>query len=191
MSILSVVYVGRHVTLCAEAADSCALNAVCFLTQSEVAAVNSIGQLKIWDVRQPSDKPVHVFIPWVVKYCVHLKDPQAQCASCPSVCLSAELLRRLSANFHQIYWRAWYWYKEWSVMFTVVTRTVVTRWRMLVIFISCVWSAIFPRTVCHSCLSTCNCQRVYSLQSIDVHLLMLSYRCSDDNVAIILLKATQ
>jgi len=46
-------------------------------------------------------------------------------------------------------------------------------------------------SVCHSCLSTCNCQRVYSLQLIDFYLLMLSYPCSDDNIAIILLKATQ
>jgi len=46
-----------------EAADSCTLNAVCFLSQSEVAAVNSIGQFKIWDVRQSSAEPVRVFVP--------------------------------------------------------------------------------------------------------------------------------
>jgi len=46
-----------------EGADSCALNAVSFLTQSEVAAVNSIGQFKIWDIRQQSAEPVRVFVP--------------------------------------------------------------------------------------------------------------------------------
>lgn len=46
-----------------DGADSCALNAVCFLTQTEVAAVNSIGQFKIWDVRQQCDDPVRVFVP--------------------------------------------------------------------------------------------------------------------------------
>lgn len=46
-----------------EAADSCALNAACFLTHSEVAAVNAIGQFKIWDIRQPSVEPVRVFVP--------------------------------------------------------------------------------------------------------------------------------
>jgi len=46
-----------------EAADSCALNAVTFLTQSEVAAVNSIGQFKIWDIRRKSAEPVRVFVP--------------------------------------------------------------------------------------------------------------------------------
>ena len=56
----------RCVSCCLEAADSCALNAVCFLTQTEVAAVNSIGQFKIWDVRQSSAEPVRVFVPWVV-----------------------------------------------------------------------------------------------------------------------------
>jgi len=49
--------------LCADGADSCALNAVSFLTQTEVAAVNSIGQFKIWDIRQQSAKPVRVFVP--------------------------------------------------------------------------------------------------------------------------------
>ena len=51
------------VCCCSEAADSCALNAVCFLTQSEVAAVNSVGQFKIWDLRQPSADPVRIFVP--------------------------------------------------------------------------------------------------------------------------------
>jgi len=49
--------------LCTDGADSCTLNAVCFLTQSEVAAVNCIGQFKIWDVRQQSAEPVRVFVP--------------------------------------------------------------------------------------------------------------------------------
>ena len=49
--------------LCTDGADSCALNAVSFLTQTEVAAVNSIGQFKIWDIRQQSAKPVRVFVP--------------------------------------------------------------------------------------------------------------------------------
>jgi len=46
-----------------EGADSCTLNDVSFLTQSEVAAVNSIGQFKIWDIRQQSAEPVRVFVP--------------------------------------------------------------------------------------------------------------------------------
>ena len=48
---------------CTDGADSCALNDVCFLTQSEVGAVNSIGQFKIWDVRQQSAEPVRAFVP--------------------------------------------------------------------------------------------------------------------------------
>jgi len=51
---------------CTDGADSCALNAVCFLTQSELGAVNSIGQLKVWDIRQQSPEPVRAFVPWVV-----------------------------------------------------------------------------------------------------------------------------
>ena len=48
-----------------ENADSCTLNAVCFLTQSEIAAVNSNGQFKIWDTRQNDDDPVKVFVLYV------------------------------------------------------------------------------------------------------------------------------
>lgn len=48
-----------------DGADSCALNAVCFLTETELAAVNAIGQMKIWDIRQHSAEPVHIYIPSV------------------------------------------------------------------------------------------------------------------------------
>lgn len=40
-----------------ENADSCTLNAVRQLTQSELGAVNQTGQLKVWDLRLPADQP--------------------------------------------------------------------------------------------------------------------------------------
>ncbi|KAK2154683.1 hypothetical protein LSH36_260g01003 [Paralvinella palmiformis] len=43
-------------------ADNCTLNAVTFLKQSEAATVNSIGQLKVWDLRQTTDKPSQIFL---------------------------------------------------------------------------------------------------------------------------------
>ena len=44
-----------------EKADSCSLHAVTFLKQFEIATVNSIGQLKVWDLRQSADEPVRIF----------------------------------------------------------------------------------------------------------------------------------
>lgn len=38
-------------------ADSCSINASTHLTQHEVITVNSAGQLKIWDLRQPGLQP--------------------------------------------------------------------------------------------------------------------------------------
>lgn len=42
-------------------ADSCTINALTFLKQSEVLSVNSFGQLKLWDFRNRSDEPVQIF----------------------------------------------------------------------------------------------------------------------------------
>uniref|UniRef100_UPI00398E4C0B nucleoporin Nup43 n=1 Tax=Pristiophorus japonicus TaxID=55135 RepID=UPI00398E4C0B len=42
-------------------ADSSSLNAVTFLRTTEILTVNSIGQLKIWDFRQPGNKPSQIY----------------------------------------------------------------------------------------------------------------------------------
>ncbi|XP_067876279.1 nucleoporin Nup43 isoform X2 [Heterodontus francisci] len=42
-------------------ADSSSLNAVTFLRTTELLTVNSIGQLKIWDFRQPGNKPSQIY----------------------------------------------------------------------------------------------------------------------------------
>lgn len=42
-------------------ADSCTINALTFLKQSEVLTVNSFGQLKLFDFRQNSDDPAQIF----------------------------------------------------------------------------------------------------------------------------------
>ncbi|ESO85758.1 hypothetical protein LOTGIDRAFT_221179 [Lottia gigantea] len=42
-------------------ADSCTINSLTFLTQSEILTVNSFGQLKIFDIRRDSDQPVNIF----------------------------------------------------------------------------------------------------------------------------------
>ncbi|XP_041043593.1 nucleoporin Nup43 [Carcharodon carcharias] len=42
-------------------ADSSSLNAVTFLRTTEILTVNSIGQLKIWDFRQPGNKPRQIY----------------------------------------------------------------------------------------------------------------------------------
>ena len=44
-----------------EKADSCSLNAVSFLKELEVGAVNSTGQLKVWDLRQHTDDTARTF----------------------------------------------------------------------------------------------------------------------------------
>ncbi|XP_077977336.1 nucleoporin Nup43-like [Glandiceps talaboti] len=43
-------------------ADSCTIHAVCHLKQYEVITVNSTGQLKVWDLRQPTSQPSRTFI---------------------------------------------------------------------------------------------------------------------------------
>ncbi|GCB68722.1 nucleoporin Nup43 [Scyliorhinus torazame] len=42
-------------------ADSSSLNAVTFLRTTEILTVNSIGQLKIWDFRQPGNNPRQIY----------------------------------------------------------------------------------------------------------------------------------
>ncbi|PVD28656.1 hypothetical protein C0Q70_11250 [Pomacea canaliculata] len=42
-------------------ADSCTINGIMFLKQSEIVTVNSYGQLKLFDLRQNSDSPVQIF----------------------------------------------------------------------------------------------------------------------------------
>ncbi|XP_072106857.1 nucleoporin Nup43 isoform X2 [Mobula birostris] len=42
-------------------ADSSSLNAITFLRTTEILTVNSIGQLKIWDFRQPGNKPLQIY----------------------------------------------------------------------------------------------------------------------------------
>ncbi|XP_070189905.1 nucleoporin Nup43-like isoform X2 [Littorina saxatilis] len=44
-----------------EKADSCTINALAFLKQSEVLTVNSFGQLKLFDFRQNTDGPAQIF----------------------------------------------------------------------------------------------------------------------------------
>ncbi|KAL8599017.1 hypothetical protein ACOMHN_006826 [Nucella lapillus] len=44
-----------------EKADSCSINALTFLKQSEVLTVNSFGQLKLFDLRQNSEDPAQIF----------------------------------------------------------------------------------------------------------------------------------
>lgn len=44
-----------------ENADSSTIHAVTYLRTTEVLTVNSIGQLKLWDFRQPSDSPSQIF----------------------------------------------------------------------------------------------------------------------------------
>ncbi|KAI0237410.1 Nucleoporin Nup43 [Lamellibrachia satsuma] len=55
-------------------ADSCTLNSACFLKQSEVATVNSTGQLKVWDLRQQGDEPAKVFQPTGDRVSLHCVD---------------------------------------------------------------------------------------------------------------------
>ncbi|XP_074662693.1 nucleoporin Nup43-like [Tubulanus polymorphus] len=45
-----------------EKADGCTQNAATFLKQNEVVTVNSIGQLKVWDIRQNKDEPTRIFL---------------------------------------------------------------------------------------------------------------------------------
>lgn len=44
-----------------EKADSCTINALTFLKQTEILTVNSFGQLKLFDFRQNSDAPTQIF----------------------------------------------------------------------------------------------------------------------------------
>ncbi|XP_050392857.1 nucleoporin Nup43 [Patella vulgata] len=43
-----------------EKADSCTVNSVTFLTQSEILTVNSFGQLKIFDIRVDTEEPTKI-----------------------------------------------------------------------------------------------------------------------------------
>ncbi|XP_070568783.1 nucleoporin Nup43-like isoform X2 [Ptychodera flava] len=52
----------RHPVRTIDNADSCTIHAVCYLKQYEVITVNSTGQLKIWDLRQPTSQPSRSFI---------------------------------------------------------------------------------------------------------------------------------
>lgn len=45
----------------ADNADSSTLHAVTFLRTTEILTVNSIGQLKIWDLRQQRNEPSQIF----------------------------------------------------------------------------------------------------------------------------------
>ncbi|KAL9969117.1 hypothetical protein ACROYT_G021289 [Oculina patagonica] len=47
----------RHPVRTIESADSTTINSIKFTKSHEVAAVTFGGQLKVWDLRQPSDKP--------------------------------------------------------------------------------------------------------------------------------------
>ncbi|KAK2178261.1 hypothetical protein NP493_550g00028 [Ridgeia piscesae] len=55
-------------------ADSCTLNSACFLKQSEVATVNSTGQLKVWDLREQGEEPAKVFQPTGEHVSLHCVD---------------------------------------------------------------------------------------------------------------------
>ncbi|KAK3580498.1 hypothetical protein CHS0354_001096 [Potamilus streckersoni] len=60
---MNVLIVGRRPPLRRiDNADSCTINDVIFLKQSEVVTVNSTGQLKVFDLRQPSDQPTSLFL---------------------------------------------------------------------------------------------------------------------------------
>lgn len=45
----------------ADNADSSTLHAVTFLRTTEILTVNSIGQLKIWDLRHQRNEPSQIF----------------------------------------------------------------------------------------------------------------------------------
>ncbi|XP_054768862.2 nucleoporin Nup43-like [Lytechinus pictus] len=55
-------------------ADSCSINALTHLKQHEVITVNSAGQLKIWDLRQPGSQPTRFFIVSGEKVPLHCVD---------------------------------------------------------------------------------------------------------------------
>ncbi|CAG5120320.1 unnamed protein product, partial [Candidula unifasciata] len=57
-----VVAIGQKYPLqTIEKADSCTINALTFLKQTEILAVNSFGQLKTFDLRQASNKHAQIF----------------------------------------------------------------------------------------------------------------------------------
>ncbi|XP_069668662.1 nucleoporin Nup43 isoform X2 [Periplaneta americana] len=45
-----------------EKADSCSLHCVCFLKHNEVLTGNLRGQMKVWDLKNPADKPATTFM---------------------------------------------------------------------------------------------------------------------------------
>ncbi|XP_014677425.1 PREDICTED: nucleoporin Nup43-like isoform X2 [Priapulus caudatus] len=53
---INLLDIGQQaVVRCLDEADSCAINAVAYTRQNEIAATNSTGQLRTWDLRQPGD----------------------------------------------------------------------------------------------------------------------------------------
>ncbi|XP_049759232.1 nucleoporin Nup43 isoform X2 [Elephas maximus indicus] len=55
-------------------ADSSTLHAVTFLRTPEILTANSIGQLKIWDFRQPGNEPSHILSPTGDRVPLHCVD---------------------------------------------------------------------------------------------------------------------
>lgn len=48
-----------------ESADSTTINDITFTKSNEVAAATFGGQMKVWDLRQPSDKPGQIMLLYV------------------------------------------------------------------------------------------------------------------------------
>lgn len=58
---MPLVYLNAFLLFLADNADSSTLHAVTFLRTTEIVTVNSIGQLKIWDLRQQRNEPSQIF----------------------------------------------------------------------------------------------------------------------------------
>jgi nuclear pore complex protein Nup43 len=54
-----------HFLFFAEAADCTTVSGVTFVKSYEIATINFIGQLKVWDLRQRGDKPVRAMLLYV------------------------------------------------------------------------------------------------------------------------------
>ena len=60
------------VSFLSESADSTTMYGVTFVKSYEIATVNFIGQLKVWDLRQRGNKPVRALLLYVVViFCLH------------------------------------------------------------------------------------------------------------------------
>ncbi len=55
-------------------ADSSTINALTYLKSHQVISVNSTGQMKIWDLRQPASQPTRVFLLAGEKTALHCID---------------------------------------------------------------------------------------------------------------------